>query len=47
MDNKNVVVDLRTSDHSVNGNASDKTLMLSEDDSSTRDARNVTKDNAE
>jgi predicted MFS family arabinose efflux permease len=46
-DNKDVVVNLRTSDHFVSGNASDKTLTISEDDSSTRDARNVTKDNAE
>jgi predicted MFS family arabinose efflux permease len=46
-DNKDLVVDLRTSDHSVSGNASDKTLTLSEDSSSARDVRNVTQDNAE
>ena len=46
-DNKDVVMDLRTSDHSVSGNSSDKTLTLSEDESSTRYARNVTKNNVE
>lgn len=46
-DNKDVLVDLRACGHSVSGNASVKTLTLSQDDYSTIDARNVAKDNAE
>ena len=46
-DDKDVVVDLKTSDHSVNSNSLDKTLTLLEDEPSMRYASNGTKGNTE